>query len=684
MGRLLDLFISKYNYTDFHELNLDCLISDMMNLVKEMDEFVSLNTIKYADPIQWDITRQYKKNTVVIDANTGTAYISVDPVPVGVELTNTDYWTVIFSLDINTTNRNITLRDDGSNILSTFPSNAGDWLLWNGTLYKVTQAIGISQAYVPGYNIERFTVELFVREYITEINTLIGSLNDLTTTDKTSVVDAINELVDNIATVVAACSTNTEHIGDLDDLTTTNKTDLVAAINEVNQTGGGALNKIGDLDDLTTSDKSNVVAAINEVNEEVGTIIAHDKIFNVLDYGAIGDGVADDTDAIKDAIADLEINGGVLYFPQGRYKISDTLNITHVGSCVRGDTQQGTYILQSVDKTALHFGNGSTPTISYRVEHIGIVNTAATVTSATYGIHYDYAVNSTIDDVVVGEFYVGIFLTHTGNTFIHDVGVVANRLNAIGFNVGDQSVSIELKNCYVGFSGDSVDSGIGFYAARGDIADLSIDYMDIGNGAYGLFFNGSDSPNDYPPADIRLRNIIVDGSRIASIHIQDINARGNVVIDGGWLNPHITATSHCIEISNSNNIFISNVIFQQLAELVAPTLIAITLYQTTSVNVEHCEFLNVAQALSGTTTDKTSFVNNHIKLYTGMTSTTALYLATAFASIITNNNFYGTFTNGVVLDALGDNTIITNNIFTGITTAITDPHTNTVNDNNLV
>ena len=207
--------------------------------------------------------------------------------------------------------------------------------------------------------------------------------------------------------------------------------------------------------------------------------------------------------------------------------------------------------------------------------------------------------------------------------------------------------------------------------------------MDIGNGAYGLFFNGSDSPNDYPPADIRLKNIVVDGSRIAAIHIQDINARGNVVIDGGWLNPHITATSHCIELSTVNNVMISNVIFQQLAELTAPTIIAISLYQTTNVNIEHCEFLNVAQAISGVTTDKTSFVNNHFKLYSGMTATTALYLSGAYANIITSNNFYGNITNGVVFDAAGDYTIITNNIFTGVTTSVTDPHTNTINTNNL-
>lgn len=37
MGRLLNLFINKYNYTDFHELNLDWLISATKELLKEVD-----------------------------------------------------------------------------------------------------------------------------------------------------------------------------------------------------------------------------------------------------------------------------------------------------------------------------------------------------------------------------------------------------------------------------------------------------------------------------------------------------------------------------------------------------------------------------------------------------------------------------------------------------------------------
>jgi len=54
-------------------------------------------------------------------------------------------------------------------------------------------------------------------------------------------------------------------VGDLDNLNTTNQTSVVGAINEVNST-------IGDLDDLTTTNQTSVVGAINEVDSAVDTL----------------------------------------------------------------------------------------------------------------------------------------------------------------------------------------------------------------------------------------------------------------------------------------------------------------------------------------------------------------------------------------------------------------------------
>lgn len=84
-------FIDKYPYTDFHELNLDWILKTIRELGIKMDEFEAVNKITFSGA--WDITQQYPAWTVVSDNNIG--YISIQPVPAGIVLTNTDYWRVI-------------------------------------------------------------------------------------------------------------------------------------------------------------------------------------------------------------------------------------------------------------------------------------------------------------------------------------------------------------------------------------------------------------------------------------------------------------------------------------------------------------------------------------------------------------------------------------------------------------
>jgi hypothetical protein len=60
-------------------------------------------------------------------------------------------------------------------------------------------------------------------------------------------------------------------------------------------------------------------------------------VFNVLDYGAVGDGVADDTNAINAAITAAA--GGTVYLPQGTYLVGNLNAFNFAGTQIVGESK---------------------------------------------------------------------------------------------------------------------------------------------------------------------------------------------------------------------------------------------------------------------------------------------------------------------------------------------------------
>ena len=305
-----------FPYTNFHELNLDWILQMLQKIDKTMDEFVAINSLKYADPIQWDITSQYEKNTIVIDPQSGTAYISVQPVPVGVILTNTDYWTVVFDLEqfVTKANNNFTLRvEEQTTLTATFPTPENGWLIWGGVLYKANTNIIAGDQYVVDSNISRITVE-----------SIIGWIEDLKTTDKTNLVAAINELYDGLT------DTN-NNIGDLADLTTTDTSTIVNAINELVTNIGTIVTNIGDLADLNTTDTSSIVNAINSAFTDILNN-NQDAVFNNVRIN--GDLTYQDPTSLLAGVDCIEMkdqNGDPYYVPAVRDSsyLGDKFRVPH-------------------------------------------------------------------------------------------------------------------------------------------------------------------------------------------------------------------------------------------------------------------------------------------------------------------------------------------------------------------
>ena len=365
--RLLDLFVFKYNRTDFHELNLDWLISDVRTLAETLQNFISLNTIKYADPIQWNITTQYESNTIVIDPSTGVAYISVKPVPQGVSLANTDYWTPVFDLSrfISAAGENLTTNvEEIGAVYNTMPLNIGDWVVWNGVLYEVISDMPTGTMYLVDTNIKKITVEEFIHSFITTASeNLTANVEETGVVNNTMPLNSGDWVVwnDVLYEVISDMPVGTSYIIDtnikrltvedfihsyvrdqvdkifIDTTTDMISTDLSAGdvcvtlgYNTIND-NGGAIFKISDTpgtDDLTVT-----------LNNGLYAIYQHMPYHNTAMFGFVNDVTVDQTNKMNDVLKwlsdctfdglDYEILANGTLLPSGDNLVFTNLHLTY-------------------------------------------------------------------------------------------------------------------------------------------------------------------------------------------------------------------------------------------------------------------------------------------------------------------------------------------------------------------
>lgn len=204
----------EFPHTRTYDNDLGWLIRQVIGLKRDLTEFINFNTIKYADPIAWNITTQYEGNTVVINPADGTAYISTKPVPSGVSISNTGYWTPIFNYgeSINELRAQIAEGIE-TGLVTSAAYSEGALLWWHNNIYKAIRDIAQGEPLSIGYNIRKISVETWVDEkeaslelYVEDVKSgLEESIDDFEESitaletkiaDRLHYVDTVQELIE--------------------------------------------------------------------------------------------------------------------------------------------------------------------------------------------------------------------------------------------------------------------------------------------------------------------------------------------------------------------------------------------------------------------------------------------------------------------------------------------------------
>jgi hypothetical protein len=132
------------------------------------------------------------------------------------------------------------------------------------------------------------------------------------------------------------------------------------------------------------------------------------NVYNVKDYGAVGDGTTNDTTAIQTAINAVKVAGfGTVYFPDGTFVITGSLTIPSNPQCdisLEGEGSNITIIKQTSNANAIYFdmndGSGWANDYQVAIKSLAFKTSgqASTAIHVTYGtLQYSQHSNISVD-----------------------------------------------------------------------------------------------------------------------------------------------------------------------------------------------------------------------------------------------------------------------------------------------
>lgn len=264
---------------------------------------------------------------------------------------------------------------------------------------------------------------------------------------------------------------------------------------------------------LATNGDANATTALNSYPQTNGRTVAslsaylaNNAVFNVRDYGAVGDGVTDDTSAFAACISAANSARGAVFVPDGNFLITSTLTIpSHTGFVGLGSGRTKITHTPTANGTCLRVSSGAVQSLLNRIGGFQIYSPDTTYTKVALElidvsscIVHDLYVNGAGSGTPSGPYYSGgtgsVALRTKGRevSSFSDLRLVADIAINIAANPntaatdGEDADHFHFYDCYLLSLGNpiiKVDDGLG-------VMQLTIDgYQAWVGGTSGFYMN---------------------------------------------------------------------------------------------------------------------------------------------------------------------------------------------------
>ena len=301
------------------------------------------------------------------------------------------------------------------------------------------------------------------------------------------------------------------------------------------------------LSEQVTYDGVTVKAELDAINAKLAEWVS------VKDFGAIGDGVTDDTAAIQAALDSAVGVGLAVYMPAGTYKTTATLNWPQDWPVrLYGDGVETTHINYTGANTAINMydAGASTKYVKSSVENLRLSGNGATSTNGI-NIRQGYAI--ALRNVRVYNFQVGIRLEQTWSVDLNFVRADSN--SQVGLELHNETNNVACYCC------EFLDNAKGVYTAGARSVLFSECTLEA-NSEYGAYVTAT-------TADSQSESIVFHGCYIEGNTTNDIR----VITDGGATNPQSVIIRDCY-----------------FAGMAAKAPIAVRVDQADHVLIDGCDF----------------------------------------------------------------------------------------------